>query len=491
MFGTIVDSGVIQTRSNYAPNGTLHSAMDLVRGSGTLEITAFSALTIQRGSADSLTVRVDNGATLALGGTASSASGIALTGHDVLDLSYVSSTGMAATIAGFDGSDTIGVLGQAVTSAAYTAGISGAPGTLTLLDGGMPVETLRIAGDYTGESFVTTVINATETDVTVMSGITACFAEGTRIATPHGPRAVEGLRAGDLVLTAGGDTAPVVWLGHRRIACARHPRPHDVSPVRVRACLRALPAGARPAAFARPRGFRRRRADPGALPVERRIHRPGSRHANHLLACRTARARPAAGGGSGLRELSRHRQPLCLCQWRRLGDGACRFRARRLGGAVVRGPAPVRPAGGRGARRSAGSAASVGFRRHHRPGAARLGGRCDADAAMLRGVADLRHARNAATLRLCSRDAAPAELALDSDDTRRLGVALVGLRLDGEAVALDNTCLVAGWHAAEAKLRWTGGDALIRLDGASIVELALAPERLRYSVPAASASRAA
>ena len=66
-------------------------------------------------------------------------------------------------------------------------------------------------------------------------------------------------------------------------------------------------------------------------------------------------------------------------------------------------------------------------------------------------------------------------------------MALVGLRLDGEAVALDDACLVAGWHAAE----WTGGDALIRLDGASIVELALAPERLRHSMPAAPASRAA
>jgi hypothetical protein len=32
---------------------------------------------------------------------------------------------------------------------------------------------------------------------------------------------------------ASGRTVPVVWLGHRRVACQRHPRPWDVMPVRI------------------------------------------------------------------------------------------------------------------------------------------------------------------------------------------------------------------------------------------------------------------
>ncbi|MBN9511575.1 MAG: Hint domain-containing protein, partial [Alphaproteobacteria bacterium] len=63
----------------------------------------------------------------------------------------------------------------------------------------------------------------------------ACFAAGTRIATARGPVAIERLRRGDLLRTASGRSAPAIWLGHRRVDCRRHPRPHDVWPVRVAA----------------------------------------------------------------------------------------------------------------------------------------------------------------------------------------------------------------------------------------------------------------
>jgi hypothetical protein len=47
--------------------------------------------------------------------------------------------------------------------------------------------------------------------------IVICFAEGTRIATPDGPRAIETLRPGDRVLTADHGPQPVlaVWRGER------------------------------------------------------------------------------------------------------------------------------------------------------------------------------------------------------------------------------------------------------------------------------------
>lgn len=63
----------------------------------------------------------------------------------------------------------------------------------------------------------------------------ACFAPGTRIATPDGPRPVEALAIGDLVATAGGTARPVRWIGRRQydaVAVAANPHLH---PVRIRA----------------------------------------------------------------------------------------------------------------------------------------------------------------------------------------------------------------------------------------------------------------
>ena len=62
-----------------------------------------------------------------------------------------------------------------------------------------------------------------------------CYAAGTRIATERGAVAVEHLCVGDRAILAGGGTAPVTWLGHRRVDCRRHPRPEDVRPVRIAA----------------------------------------------------------------------------------------------------------------------------------------------------------------------------------------------------------------------------------------------------------------
>ena len=60
-----------------------------------------------------------------------------------------------------------------------------------------------------------------------------CFAAGTRIDTPAGPVPVELLATGQMVNTAEDGSRPIVWLGHRRVDCRRHPSPWDVCPIRV------------------------------------------------------------------------------------------------------------------------------------------------------------------------------------------------------------------------------------------------------------------
>ncbi len=63
----------------------------------------------------------------------------------------------------------------------------------------------------------------------------ACFARGTRIATEYGDRPIEALSVGEHVLLAEGGSAPVTWIGRRRVDCWRHPRPATVWPIRIEA----------------------------------------------------------------------------------------------------------------------------------------------------------------------------------------------------------------------------------------------------------------
>jgi T5SS/PEP-CTERM-associated repeat protein len=80
------------------------------------------------------------------------------------------------------------------------------------------------------------------TDLQVMNvlgydipSVTACYVGGTRILTDRGEVAVQALSVGDVVQTIGGSTAPIVWIGCRRVNCMRQPDARNVWPVRVRA----------------------------------------------------------------------------------------------------------------------------------------------------------------------------------------------------------------------------------------------------------------
>lgn len=65
--------------------------------------------------------------------------------------------------------------------------------------------------------------------------IIPCFTLGTLIETGHGPRPVESLRPGDMVLTRDHGLQPLRWIGQRRLTLAQLMAQPDLQPVRIAA----------------------------------------------------------------------------------------------------------------------------------------------------------------------------------------------------------------------------------------------------------------
>jgi T5SS/PEP-CTERM-associated repeat protein len=167
--------------------------------------------------------------------------------------------GFGGTIATVNAGDQIIVQGTSIASDSYSA----TNDVLTLFNGSSgTIGTLQLAASVDGFALLP---NGS-------GGITVapCFVAGTRISTERGEIAVEDLREGDRVQIArmatatpppnplpqgagetrtciyspapcgrglGGGVAaqPIIWIGHRTIDCTRHPKPHQVWPVRLSA----------------------------------------------------------------------------------------------------------------------------------------------------------------------------------------------------------------------------------------------------------------
>jgi hypothetical protein len=439
--------------------------------------------------ADNGTIALTGGM-LSLTGLVSGSGSLAFDRVATLLLGAPGTIGFSLPVTGLADGDRIEMGGLTIESAAVLS-----PGTITLA-------TTTGAYHFTDVSFAAGASQVLTTGHDTLTGDdyvqVACFVAGTRIRTDRGEIRVEDLRVGARVVSAFGGCVPVAWLGHRHLRCDRHPRPWDVWPVRVQENAfgagmprRDLLLSPDHAVYLNGVLMPVRTLVNGAtilrepvdavtywhveLPAHDVILAEGLPAESYLD---TGNRNAFANGGPAMAlhpDFSRGIWDSQGCA-RLVLDGSelaaargwLRDRAVALGHALTRVPALHVLAGGRAV------PVEVVGRRHR----FRLPARA-------RGV------------RLVSRSAVPAETGIASDDTRRLGVAVAALTLDGTPVGLDDARLTSGWHAVEAgeaaapAWRWTDGEGALAIAGGRVLDVDIAmTERYwlepRRAIPIAS-----
>jgi autotransporter passenger strand-loop-strand repeat protein len=229
VFSTVVNSGGTQDISGGAVTATkvFGGGSQIVSGgvvSNSLLIDGAAEI-VSSGASAAGTQTIEAGSVIASAGATFTGTVAFIGGGGTLTIGAPASFG--AIVTGFETNDTIDLTSLAFTGSG-SASLNG--DQLSVTQGAVTqvvdiVPTTAQVDSY----FIVASDGDGGTDVT------PCFAAGTRIATARGPVPVEALRVGELVRLAEGGTAPLRWLGYRRVAPRRHPRPADMQPVRVAA----------------------------------------------------------------------------------------------------------------------------------------------------------------------------------------------------------------------------------------------------------------
>jgi collagen type I/II/III/V/XI/XXIV/XXVII alpha len=491
-----------------AQGGGAHGSGLFLQGNATIALGAAAGTTLD--VAGAIADQTGSGGTGANAGSG----GLIINGAGTVRLAAANTFSGGITIAS-------GTLELAHTHAAGSGGIRFDPGVLAFTAAAAPTGVLSnfAVGDgilvenftATGHSYKGSVLTLTGTSSTIMldlPGVTPsaltftntesgdlaigtvappCFVAGTRIATARGAVAVEDLRVGDRVRTHGGGTAPVVWLGHRRVACARHPRPADVRPVRIAPHAFGPNRPARPlllspdhAVFVRgaliPVRYLLNGASIAQIDADRveYWHVELPRHAVLLadgLPCESYL-------DTGNRTAFANAGPVIEAH----PDFARGVWTRDACAPLVTDGVALRAARARLLARLL----PLGYRITADPGFYLTCDGAPIEATAQDGTYSMTLPAGARRLVLHSRVSRPAELDPDSDDARPLGVALHALRLDDGDVPRDDTRLGAGWHAAEPAWRWSDGAGAIDVRGVRRAELRVT-SWLRYHLAAPAA----
>jgi autotransporter-associated beta strand protein len=219
-------AGVIadQTGSG-GTGGNAGSGALLINGAGTVDLAATNTFV--------------GGLTLTSGTLVLSAAGAAGTGAITFGssgppvLAFTIADTPSNMIDGIDNGGTIHVTDLVTKSPSAKADGSGVLSIPYESDGGGTL-TLNLAASDAGKLFLFKSDGGSGTDIVEASqSPPPCFRAGTRIMTERGSVAVEALNTDDRVMTVAGVTQPIVWIGHRRVDCVQHAKPHQVWPVRI------------------------------------------------------------------------------------------------------------------------------------------------------------------------------------------------------------------------------------------------------------------
>jgi T5SS/PEP-CTERM-associated repeat protein len=436
----IVNGGVRNDGAIVATGGALH--FGAITGAGTIGIEA--GATLDLGSLAAGTVTFNGAGMLRIGSPGAFAGAIVVGAQGgTIDLVGVSVTG--SSLSG-------GLLNLVTTTGTLTFAVSGA--------------------------FAVSSADDTASGTNVMlTGAAPCFHHGTRLLTPDGDIRVEDVRPGDLVLTATGRSASVSWVGDRKVALRRHPRPQDVMPIRVAAN-----------AFGPGQPFRDLLLSPDHAVFMDGVLIP----VRYLLNGVSVATAPAHEAHYFHVELDRHDVILAEglpCE--SYLDTGNRSAFDHGGPAMQLHPDFARKVWATGACAELVLDGPVleAVRSH-------LLARILDDGHEMTAEADLhllvdgrrldaisRQGRrlefvlpgNTTDLRLISRSAVPAEIYADTDDRRLLGVAVTHLEVDNVAMPLGSPGAGSGWHAAEAGWCWTTGSAELPFDQGCLVAVETAP----------------
>jgi hypothetical protein len=226
--GTVVDSGVITGGRMAISFGGSDNLLVLEDGftiTGAITASGIGNVVELHGSAGAPVAATYN--TLGLSGfqTAAFAPG----NGNYATWTITNSTQLPGTIAGFTGiHDAIDLTTLSDINDDAITNFNTLTDVLTVTGDNGSVQLQLDSEDYTGNAWTAQNDGSNGTELTPL-----CFCAGTYLATPHGEELVERLKAGDLVLTAGGESRPIVWVGTGRVLATRGRR-NAATPVIVR-----------------------------------------------------------------------------------------------------------------------------------------------------------------------------------------------------------------------------------------------------------------
>ena len=291
--------------------------------------------------------------------------------------------------------------------------------------------------------------------------VTACYAAGTRIALEDGDCPIEAITPGRRVRTRNGTLRQVIWTGRRRVDLARHPRPHDANPVRIRAH-----------AFG-----------PG-LPLRDLLLSPDHAiYAGGVLIPARYLLNGATVTQEAWPEITYHHLELASHDVILAEGLPCETYLDTGNRGAFEGAAAPRTLHPEFSRQTwaAGGCAPL-----HTAGPLVLAMRqtlqAHAEALDYRLTTQpcLRLTPSPTGIWLTSRSFVPAEVRPESADRRRLGVAIASLMADGQPIPLDDRRLTTGWHPPEPGWRWTTGEAELAVPPGSRITVTLADAGALY-----------